>query len=160
MYVTRLHDMRDNLSKRLPKCEKQIEKWLSILGIENLNTKSKHIFICSLRFEEKCFNRTLNVTRLRDDALPSSELLLSAQFNKCEEQKSVSHIVREETPVCSISSYVNLPAPCYRSEKQQTVPRKVFGEKPVCSTSNFIEDQQFKIIQKLKMKCEDQRKKN
>ncbi|CAG4962185.1 unnamed protein product [Parnassius apollo] len=73
-------------------------------------------------------------------------MLLSAQFNKCEEQKSVSHIVREETPVCSISSYVNLPAPCYRSEKQQTVPRKVFGEKPVCSTSNFIEVDELLLV--------------
>ncbi|CAG4941132.1 unnamed protein product [Parnassius apollo] len=131
---------------RLPKCEKQKEKWLNIVGLENLNTKTKHIFICSLHFEEKCFNRTLNVTRLRDDALPSSELLLSAQFNKCEEQKSVSHIIREETPVCSISSYVNLPAPCYRSEKQQTVPRKIFGVKPVCSTSNFIEADELLLV--------------
>ncbi|CAG4961944.1 unnamed protein product [Parnassius apollo] len=93
---------------RLPKCEKQKEKWLNILGIENLNTKTKHIFICSLHFEEKCFNRTLNVTRLRDDALPSSELLLPAQFEDCKEQESVSRKVLVEKPSYSTSNYAEL----------------------------------------------------
>ncbi|KAF9416877.1 hypothetical protein HW555_005880 [Spodoptera exigua] len=60
---------------RLPKKDRQ--KWLDIIGVENINLQFKEPRICSLHFDDKSFNRTLDVIRLRDEALPSSDLIIT-----------------------------------------------------------------------------------
>ncbi|KAF9413687.1 hypothetical protein HW555_008133 [Spodoptera exigua] len=49
--------------------------WLDIIGVENIDMTKKYTFICSLHFDPSCFNRTMNIVKLRDDALPSRSLL-------------------------------------------------------------------------------------
>ncbi|KOB76684.1 THAP domain-containing protein 9 [Operophtera brumata] len=59
-----------------PKSAKfNIAPWLDALGRENIRPLTKDINICSLHFEESAFNRTLEVVRLRDEAIPSLFLL-------------------------------------------------------------------------------------
>ncbi|XP_047996496.1 uncharacterized protein LOC125234355 isoform X5 [Leguminivora glycinivorella] len=55
---------------RLPRNGLKKKKWLDAIGMENIRPNVKDIFICSLHFDEQCFNKTLDVTRLRDDAVP------------------------------------------------------------------------------------------
>ncbi|CAG9132056.1 unnamed protein product [Plutella xylostella] len=124
---------------KLPKCKKTRDKWLDILGAENVVT-TKYTYICSLHFEEKCFNRTLDVIRLRDDALPSRELLIPAQFDDCDKEQSVTLKEEfEEKATCSTFNYAESPAQFDDGEKQDSVPHKVFEEKVVwlvCGTSD------------------------
>ncbi|XP_052746271.1 zinc finger protein 33A isoform X2 [Bicyclus anynana] len=56
---------------RFPRNEIKKKKWLNIIGRENIKRNTNRALICSLHFEEKDFNKTLNVVRLRDDVLPS-----------------------------------------------------------------------------------------
>lgn len=65
------------LLSRLPANKGKKKIWLETIGVENLKMSTKLIHICSLHFEESCFNRTLNKVTLRDDALPSRTLLVS-----------------------------------------------------------------------------------
>ncbi|XP_050554620.1 THAP domain-containing protein 2 isoform X2 [Spodoptera frugiperda] len=60
---------------RLPIIEPSRSAWLEIIGVENIDTGRKYIFVCSLHFEDSCFNRTMNIVKLRDGALPSQTLL-------------------------------------------------------------------------------------
>ncbi|KAG7308037.1 hypothetical protein JYU34_006677 [Plutella xylostella] len=148
---------------KLPKCKKTRDKWLDILGAENVVT-TKYTYICSLHFEEKCFNRTLDVIRLRDDALPSRELLIPAQFDDCDKKQSVTLKEEfEEKATCSTFNYAESPAQFDNGEKQDSVPHKVFEEKVVwlvCgttdNTTNTEEDKTPLVIQKLKSKCKEQ----
>ncbi|XP_045534572.1 THAP domain-containing protein 2 [Papilio machaon] len=55
---------------RIPRNELKKKKWLEAIRMENIKTNVKDIYICSLHFDDKCFNKTLDVTRLRDDAVP------------------------------------------------------------------------------------------
>ncbi|XP_028037504.1 THAP domain-containing protein 2-like [Bombyx mandarina] len=55
---------------RIPRNEHIKNKWLEAIGKENLKSNVKDLYICSLHFDDKFFNKTLNVTRLRDDAVP------------------------------------------------------------------------------------------
>ncbi|KAJ0183803.1 hypothetical protein K1T71_000226 [Dendrolimus kikuchii] len=55
---------------RIPRNERIKKKWLEPIGMENIKPNAKYIYICSLHFDDKCFNKTLDVTRLRDDAVP------------------------------------------------------------------------------------------
>ncbi|KAJ0169302.1 hypothetical protein K1T71_015186 [Dendrolimus kikuchii] len=55
---------------RFPRNERIKKKWLKAIGMENIKPNAKYIYICSLHFDDKCFNKTLDVTRLRDDAVP------------------------------------------------------------------------------------------
>ncbi|RVE51512.1 hypothetical protein evm_003913 [Chilo suppressalis] len=41
-------------------------------GNENLRTDLKHIYICFLHFHPNSFNKTLDVIRLKDDAVLSN----------------------------------------------------------------------------------------
>lgn len=61
----------------MPRNEILRSKWLDIIGIENINPHHKDWFVCSLHFEEKSFNRTLDVVRLRENAVPLPLLLVS-----------------------------------------------------------------------------------
>uniref|UniRef100_A0A2A4JJZ8 THAP-type domain-containing protein n=1 Tax=Heliothis virescens TaxID=7102 RepID=A0A2A4JJZ8_HELVI len=56
---------------RLPRNEYKKRIWLEAIGKENLRTNTKDIFICSQHFDENAFNRTLDILRLRDDAVPT-----------------------------------------------------------------------------------------
>ncbi|KAJ0180584.1 hypothetical protein K1T71_003988 [Dendrolimus kikuchii] len=53
-----------------PRNERKKKKWLEAIGLENIKPNVKDIYICSLHFDDKCFNKTLDVPRLRDDAVP------------------------------------------------------------------------------------------
>lgn len=55
----------------MPKNEGLRRKWLEAIGEENINPRHKEWYICSLHFEENCFNRTLDVMRLRDNSVPT-----------------------------------------------------------------------------------------
>ncbi|XP_053601619.1 THAP domain-containing protein 3-like [Plodia interpunctella] len=56
---------------RFPRNETLKIKWLEVIGEENINPRHKEWVVCSLHFEESCFNRTLDVIRLCDDSLPT-----------------------------------------------------------------------------------------
>ncbi|KAM3955046.1 uncharacterized protein ACR2FA_011079 [Aphomia sociella] len=56
---------------RFPKNEGLRKKWLEATGEENINPRHKEWHVCSLHFEDKCFNRTLDVTRLRENSVPT-----------------------------------------------------------------------------------------
>ncbi|RVE47004.1 hypothetical protein evm_008388 [Chilo suppressalis] len=56
---------------RFPKNEALKEKWLEAIGKENINHRQKIWHLCSLHFKENCFNKTLDVIRLRENSLPS-----------------------------------------------------------------------------------------
>ncbi|CAG9789705.1 unnamed protein product [Diatraea saccharalis] len=56
---------------RLPQNEQKKEIWLEVIGKENIRLDIKQILICSLHFHESSFNRTLDVSRLKDDAVPA-----------------------------------------------------------------------------------------
>ncbi|CAK1589425.1 unnamed protein product [Parnassius mnemosyne] len=58
------------------------KKWLSVIGTENINPRHKMWYVCSMHFEESCFNRTLDVTRLHDNAVPSSSLIISDKTSR------------------------------------------------------------------------------
>ncbi|KAJ0184345.1 hypothetical protein K1T71_000768 [Dendrolimus kikuchii] len=55
---------------RIPRNEPKKKKWLDAIGMENIKSNVKDTYICSLHFDDKCFNKTLDVIRLRDDAVP------------------------------------------------------------------------------------------
>ncbi|KAJ8704945.1 hypothetical protein PYW08_012265 [Mythimna loreyi] len=59
---------------RFPKKEPLRKKWLEAIGKVNINTKYREWYVCSLHFNESCFNRTLEVIRLRDDSVPTEFL--------------------------------------------------------------------------------------
>ncbi|XP_047019217.1 THAP domain-containing protein 2-like [Helicoverpa zea] len=46
-------------------------KWLEAIGEENINPRHKYWYVCSLHFEDSCFNRTLDILRLRDNSVPT-----------------------------------------------------------------------------------------
>ncbi|CAH0402087.1 unnamed protein product [Chilo suppressalis] len=56
---------------RFPKNEALKEKWLEAIGKENINPRQKNWHLCSLHFKDSCFNKTLNVIRLRENSLPT-----------------------------------------------------------------------------------------
>ncbi|XP_061717499.1 uncharacterized protein LOC133525226 [Cydia pomonella] len=63
---------RPNLTLHsVPKNEVLRRKWLNAIGLENINPRHKELYICSLHFEESHFNRTLDVVRLRENAVPT-----------------------------------------------------------------------------------------
>ncbi|XP_047033305.1 THAP domain-containing protein 1-like isoform X2 [Helicoverpa zea] len=62
-------------------------KWLEAIGVENINSRHKIWFVCSLHFEANCFNRTLDVLRLRDNSVPT--LLLTPKNGP--QESLVSH---------------------------------------------------------------------
>ncbi|CAH2987387.1 unnamed protein product [Chilo suppressalis] len=83
---------------RLPKNDLKRKMWLDTIGVENLKTHTKSICICSLHFEESCFNRTLNHIVLRDDAVPSRILLVES--DKCQDPiPSMSNETTSNLPV-------------------------------------------------------------
>ncbi|CAG4941289.1 unnamed protein product [Parnassius apollo] len=73
---------------QLPANKGKKKIWLETIGIENLKMSTKTIHICSLHFQESCFNRTLNKVTLRDDALPSRTLLPAIQSNMSENDQN------------------------------------------------------------------------
>ncbi|RVE46193.1 hypothetical protein evm_009151 [Chilo suppressalis] len=63
---------RPNLTfHRLPVSNNKKRIWLEVIGKEKLRTDLKHIYICTLHFHPNSFNKTLDVIRLKDDAVPS-----------------------------------------------------------------------------------------
>ncbi|CAH1643378.1 unnamed protein product [Spodoptera littoralis] len=66
---------------RFPKNEVLRQKWLEVIGTENIKPGLKAPRICSLHFAVSSFNRTLDVIRLRDDAVPSIHLVVSEIIN-------------------------------------------------------------------------------
>ncbi|CAG5029505.1 unnamed protein product [Parnassius apollo] len=79
------------------------------------------------------FYEILHVLDAARDALPSSELLLRAQFEDCREQESVSRRVLVEKPIYSTSNYAELLAQFNKCEEQKSVSHIVREETPVCS---------------------------
>ncbi|CAH2087579.1 unnamed protein product [Euphydryas editha] len=59
---------------RFPTNEIMKKKWLEIIGSENIKPRLKSLFVCSMHFDESSFNRTLDIVRLRDGIVPSSQL--------------------------------------------------------------------------------------
>ncbi|CAH1642750.1 unnamed protein product [Spodoptera littoralis] len=64
---------------RLPVIEPNRSAWLKIIGVENIHMRKKYVYVCSLHFEDSCFNRTMHIVKLRDGALPSQSLLPSTR---------------------------------------------------------------------------------
>ncbi|KAF9409395.1 hypothetical protein HW555_011219, partial [Spodoptera exigua] len=62
-----------------PKKEQLRKKWLEAIGEENINPRHKDWYVCSLHFEESCFNRTLDVMRLHDNCVPTEFLIPKKQ---------------------------------------------------------------------------------
>ncbi|XP_028040415.1 THAP domain-containing protein 1-like [Bombyx mandarina] len=56
---------------RIPRNESRKKKWLEAIRMENIKSNVKDVYICSRHFDDKCFNKTMDVIRLRDDAVPS-----------------------------------------------------------------------------------------
>ncbi|XP_045526709.1 uncharacterized protein LOC123715601 isoform X1 [Pieris brassicae] len=56
---------------RFPKNEALRKRWFEAIGERNINPGQKEWFLCSLHFDKSCFNKTLDVMRLRDNSLPS-----------------------------------------------------------------------------------------
>lgn len=59
------------LFDRFPVNEIRKKKWMEMIGAENINPRHKMWYVCSLHFDESCFNKTLDVIRLHDGAVPS-----------------------------------------------------------------------------------------
>lgn len=64
----------------LPKNEDKKNKWLDIIGEENLNPRHAKKIICSLHFDPAYFNKTLNKMWLRDDAVPSPFVVVCNKY--------------------------------------------------------------------------------
>lgn len=64
---------------RFPKNEVLKKKWLEAIGEENINPQHKEWYLCSLHFEERCFNRTLDVIRLHNSV--PTVFLVSVYYN-------------------------------------------------------------------------------
>ncbi|XP_061717041.1 uncharacterized protein LOC133524897 [Cydia pomonella] len=63
---------RPNLTLHsLPKNEVRRRQWLNAIGQENINPRHTNVRVYSLHFEETEFNRTLDLIRLRDGAVPT-----------------------------------------------------------------------------------------
>ncbi|XP_049875427.1 THAP domain-containing protein 7-like isoform X3 [Pectinophora gossypiella] len=56
---------------RFPRNEILRRRWLETVGEKNINPRHKELYLCSLHFEDNCFNRTLDVARLRDNVIPT-----------------------------------------------------------------------------------------
>ncbi|XP_063826089.1 THAP domain-containing protein 2-like [Ostrinia nubilalis] len=80
---------------RFPNNEVMKKKWLEIIGPNNINPKHRKPAVCSMHFQESCINRTLDVTRLHDDALPSSSLL-----------PNQTNLKTQQTPNQLIANYI------------------------------------------------------
>lgn len=66
---------------RFPRGEYLRKKWLDAIDIENINPRHKNWHLCSLHFEEKWFNRTRDVIRLREGAIPSLFVKVSFRYS-------------------------------------------------------------------------------
>ncbi|XP_026743921.1 uncharacterized protein LOC113505441 isoform X2 [Trichoplusia ni] len=78
---------------KFPANESLKQKWMQYIGSENINPKHKQWNVCSLHFGESCFNKTLDVMRLRDGAVPT----LNVMPRKITSPQSTSSIVESGT---------------------------------------------------------------
>lgn len=51
---------------------------MQYIGSENINPKHKQWNVCSLHFGESCFNKTLDVMRLHDGAVPTLNVMVGS----------------------------------------------------------------------------------
>ncbi|CAG4950310.1 unnamed protein product [Parnassius apollo] len=90
--------------------------------------------VISCRMKNRNTHQNITLHRLpvlRDDAWPSSELLLPAQFENCKEQESVSRKVLVEKPSYSTSNYAELSSAQFnKCEEQKSVSHIVREETP------------------------------
>nr|XP_021182637.2 THAP domain-containing protein 1-like isoform X1 [Helicoverpa armigera] len=106
-------------------------KWLEAIGVENINSRHKSWYVCSLHFEANCFNRTLDVLRLRDNSVPT--LLLP--LNNGPQESLVSHEINNIRKHAGTGTSTDLDPlllsheninQTERREKTQTVPYREF----------------------------------
>ncbi|XP_022816170.1 THAP domain-containing protein 1-like [Spodoptera litura] len=144
---------------RLPVIEPRRSKWLETIGVENIDTTKKHIYVCSLHFEASCFNRTMNIVKLRDGALPSQALLPLTRLKTSDIMSE-----RDQNAVASASVYdiqfVNMPHsnPEYMPPTRcvaENEPRTITGVISKDGVAN-ISDDALHIINKLKAKIQKQ----
>ncbi|CAH2987385.1 unnamed protein product [Chilo suppressalis] len=129
---------------RLPKNDLKRKMWLDTIGVENLKTHTKSICICSLHFEESCFNRTLNHIVLRDDAVPS-RILLGKIGSEVNGQDPITSMFKEYSSNLLVESdKCQDPIPSMSNETTSNLP---------------VQDAKLETIEKLNMKCKQYRKK-
>ncbi|CAH1634818.1 unnamed protein product [Spodoptera littoralis] len=68
--ITKIDNNRSTNKSTFPQNKELRQKWLKIIGLENINPELKVPKVCSQHFPESAFNRTLDVIRLRDDVVP------------------------------------------------------------------------------------------
>ncbi|XP_063362790.1 THAP domain-containing protein 1-like [Cydia amplana] len=129
---------------RLPRNECKKKKWLEAIGVENIRPNVKDIFICSVHFDEKCFNKTLDVTRLRDDAVPF-KFTGPALDPASAPVSGTSGVATSALPLTTATVYTAITAPYFVSV-------------PGTSGVDNLPDQAQKI-KKLEDKCDFYRKK-
>ncbi|CAH1636819.1 unnamed protein product [Spodoptera littoralis] len=108
---------------RFPKNEVLCQKWLEVIGTENIKPGLKAPRICSLHFAVSSFNKTLDVLRLRDDAVPSIHLAPSKNTHE-PDLYEIETGKEEAVSTSSIESQPTLPVEhiYIRSEKVQHQP--------------------------------------
>ncbi|KAJ0169987.1 hypothetical protein K1T71_014593 [Dendrolimus kikuchii] len=84
---------------RIPRNERIKKNWLEAIGMENIKPNAKYIYICSLHFDDKCFNKTLDVTRLRDDAVPFKFVRIARAKTQAPEVEVINGITSEVASV-------------------------------------------------------------
>ncbi|CAF4943827.1 unnamed protein product [Pieris macdunnoughi] len=140
---------------RFPKNEVLRKRWFQAIGERNINPGQKEWFLCSLHFEKSCFNKTLDVMRLRDNSLPSifpyQKMSDKRKLYKCDEcirtytnsnalenHKRVMHcIVNNATPMKSRGNKIKAD-----TEKFETY------QCPICQTnfpSKFVATKHIEV---------------
>ncbi|CAH1644968.1 unnamed protein product [Spodoptera littoralis] len=132
---------------RFPKNEVLRQKWLEVIGTENTKPGLKAPGICSLHFAVSFFNfnRTLDVIRLRDDAVPSIHLvpskttqgLVLREIQNVEEQSSsmvpqptlpVKHL---EEQASSMNTQPSLPVKHLDKIYKEIEPKSLTSEEAI-----------------------------
>ncbi|XP_063390619.1 THAP domain-containing protein 1 B-like [Cydia fagiglandana] len=131
---------------RLPRNEIKKKKWLEAIGMENIRPRVKDTFICSLHFDEKCFNKTLDVTRLRDEAVPFTGLALNPA-----PVSGTSGVATSALPLTTATAYTGPFVSVTSTSGVDNLPAEAYTIKKLEAKCDFLRKKVKRLNEKLRL---------